>query len=112
MDHEQIELLCKDLGPYAAEDVICRAMEELAQRLCQIQDQALNGPRDDLTKGLRALSAIAEQIGLNSLKSVAFDVINCIELGDRVAEAATLARLARTGERSLTELWELNEFTI
>ncbi|MCT4556727.1 MAG: hypothetical protein N4A61_01580 [Pelagimonas sp.] len=112
MDHDQIELLCKDLGPYAAEDVVCRAMEELAQRLCQIQEQAVKGPREDLPKALRALAAIADQIGLRTLSRVAFDVITCIEFNDQVAEAATLARLARTGEKSLTELWELNEFSI
>jgi hypothetical protein len=112
MDPTQIEALCTDLGPYAAEDVVCRAMEELAQRLCHIQEQAVNGPREDLPKALRALSAIAEQIGLSGLSKVAYDVMHCIELKDQVAEAATLARLARTGERSLTELWELNEFSL
>ncbi|WP_058245662.1 hypothetical protein [Tropicibacter naphthalenivorans] len=112
MDPEQIETLCTDLGPYAAEDVVCRAMEELAHRLCQLQEQALKGPREDLHKGLRALAAIAEQIGMRSLSGVAHDVMICIELGDRVAEAATLARLARMGERSLTEMWELNEFSL
>lgn len=112
MDPEQIETLCTDLGPYAAEDVVCRAMEELAQRLCQLQELAMTGPRDDLYKGLRAMAAIADQIGMSSLSRVAYDVMNCIEFGDRVAEAATMARLARTGEQSLTAMWELNEFTV
>lgn len=109
MDADQIETLCADLGPHAAEDVICRAMEELAQRLCHIQEIAVHGPRADLHKGLRALSAIAEQIGMNGLSSVARDVINCVELGDVIAEAATLARLARTGEKSLTSMWDHND---
>lgn len=112
MDPGQIETLCNDLGPQAAEDVVCRAMEELAQRLCQLQQQAVSGPREDLHKGLRALAAIACQIGLCSLSKVAHDVMACIELGDTVAEAATLARLARIAESSLTELWEVNEFRI
>ena len=109
MDADQIETLCADLGPHAAEDVVCRAMEELAQRLCHLQDMAVKGPREDLYKGLRALSAIAEQIGMCGLSLVARDVINCIELGDVVAEAATLARLARIGERSLTAMWDHND---
>lgn len=112
MDPQQIETLCADLGPHAAEDVVCRAMEQLAQRLCQVQDQAVSGPREDMHKSLRALAAIADQIGMTSLSRVAHDVMRCIELGDLVAEAATLARLARTGERSLTQLWDINEFSI
>ncbi|MBB3984070.1 hypothetical protein J4E08_06240 [Sagittula sp. NFXS13] len=112
MDPAQIKTLYTDLGPHAAEDVICRAMEELAQRLCQVQDMALSGPRQDMQKILRSLSAIADQIGMRSLSKVSYDVIDCLELGDFVAEAATLARLARTGERSLTRLWDLNEFSI
>ena len=112
MDTAQIETLCTDLGRNAAEDVVCRAMEELAQRMCQLQTQARSGPREDMHKGLRALAAIADQIGLCSLSKVAHDVAACIEMGDAVAEAATLARLARTDERSLTALWDINEFSV
>lgn len=109
MDATQIDTLCVDLGPHAAEDVICRAMEELAQRLCSIQDMAAQGPRENLPKALRALGAIARQIGMSGLSNVAHDVINCVEWGDVVAEAATLARLARCGERSLSSMWEHND---
>lgn len=112
MNTAQIETLCCDLGPNAAEDVVCRAMEELALRLCAIQRQADVGPREDMHKGLKALAAIADQIGLSTLSRVAHDVMTCIEYGDRVAEAATLARLARTGERSLTELWDISAFSL
>ncbi|SMX46792.1 hypothetical protein MAA8898_03526 [Maliponia aquimaris] len=112
MDPAQIETLRSDLGRPAAEDVVCRAMEELAQRLCHLQQQAQSGPREDLHKGLRALAAIADQIGLCSMSRVAHDVMTCIELGDVVAEAATMARLARIGERSLTALWDVNEFSV
>lgn len=108
----QIETLRSDLGRPAAEDVVCRAMEELAHRLCLLQGQAMSGPREDLHKGLRALAAIADQIGLCSMSRVAHDVMACVELGDAVAEAATLARLARIGERSLTALWDINEFSL
>lgn len=112
MDTAPIETLCVDLGANAAEDVVCRALEEVAQRLCVIQGQACAGPREEMHKGLKALAAIADQIGLSSLSRVAHDVMTCIEYGDRVAEAACLARLARTGERSLTELWDISAFSL
>ncbi len=112
MDPAPIRTLYRDLGQHAAEDVVCRAMEQLAQRLCQVQDLAVSGPREDMSKVLRSLSAIAEQIGMTALSRVAHDVINCLALGDVVGESATMARLAHTGEKSLTELWDLNEFTL
>ena len=112
MDSHQIETLCSDLGPYAAEDVICRAMEELAQRMRQLQEMARKGADEELNKGLRTLAAIADQIGMRSLSRVAHDVAACNERGDRVARAACLARLSRMGEQSLTAMWELNEFSL
>ncbi|WP_240705184.1 hypothetical protein [Pacificoceanicola onchidii] len=112
VERGQIETLRNDLGLHAAEDVVCRAMEELAQRLCQLQEQSMNGPRDELHKGLRSLSAIADQIGLESLSKIARDVMICIEFGDGVAEAATIARLVRNGESSLALLWDLQEFSV
>jgi hypothetical protein len=39
-------------------------------------------------------------------------VIICVEYDDRVAEAATLARLARMGEGSLAMLWDYQEFSV
>ncbi|WP_425100814.1 hypothetical protein [Tropicibacter sp. S64] len=112
VEQGQIETLRNDLGLHAAEDVVCRAMEELAHRLCQLQEQSIRGPREELHKGLRALGAIADQIGLQSLSKVARDVMVCIEFGDAVAEAATIARLVRMGESSLAMLWDLQEFSV
>jgi hypothetical protein len=44
------------------------------------------------------------------LARVARDVKTCTEQGDPVALAATLARLMRVGESSLTEFWMMQEF--
>ena len=112
METAQIEVLCNDLGRLGAEDVICRATEDLGQRLFEIQNLAERGPREDLYKALRALGAVAEQVGLTGLARVARDVRLCINRGDLVAEAATLARLARCGEGSLTQLWSLQDLSL
>ena len=112
LDAGPLRALCKELGPASAEDMVCRAMEELALRLCQVQEQALRGPREDMCKTLRTMAAIAEPVGLSGLAQVARDVCRCIEAGDPVAEAATLARLARTGEQSLTALWDLQDLSV
>ena len=112
MDPAQIETLRGDLGRPAAEDVVCRAMEEVAQRMCTLQNQALSGPREEMHKGLRALAAIADQIGMLALSHVAGDVTYCIDRADTNAVASTLSRLIRVGERSLTAVWDIQDFSI
>ena len=112
MDAAFLETLCVNLGPHAAEDVVCRAMEELGQVLFQVHEIAVSGQREELHKTLRRLSAIADQIGLCGLSDIARDVMTCIEQADEVAEAATLARLSRNGERSLAALWDLQDLSV
>ncbi len=112
LDTTQLETLHSTLGAHAAEEVMCRAMEDLGTRLCQIHDRAMSGPREVLHRELRAIGAVAEQIGLSGVASVAHDVMNSVEHGDRIAEAATLARLARMGEQSLVALWDLQGLSV
>lgn len=56
--------------------------------------------------------AIAEQIGMAGLARVAGDVTNAIDEGDAVATAATLCRMIRVGERSLTAIWDLQDLSV
>ncbi len=109
LDADAVQALCDELGPHMAEDMVCRAMEELSMRLCQLHDLAAAGPVENLHKGLRGLAAIAEQIGLPGLARVARDAMTCIEAGDAVASAATLARLGRVGEGALSALCEMQD---
>ncbi len=66
----------------------------------------------DMRKSARSLVAISEQIGMTLLAQVALDVTRCIDAGDRIALAATMARLLRIGERSLSEIWDLQDLSI
>jgi len=65
-----------------------------------------------LRKASRSLVAIAEQIGMTVMARVARDVADCAKSQDPVPLAATLARLMRTGEESLTAIWDLQDVTI
>ena len=112
LDPDRLDSLYSQLGPQAAEDVVCRAMEELACRLAQIDRLHCHAALDEMRKNTRALIAIADQIGMTGLARVAAHVILCIDDGDRTALAATLARLARAGERSLTAIWDRQDLTI
>jgi len=110
LDRDRLKALYEERGEIAAEDIVCRAMEELAVRLSQAEKRHREGKTEDLAHHVRSLVAIAEQIGMDKLARVARDVAHCAEAGDRVGLAATLARLVRLGERSLSAIWEAEQF--
>ncbi len=107
LDSDQLHSLYEQLGDVGAEEVVCRAMEELAVRLSLIERLYRQDRHGEMRKSARSLTGIAEQIGMNTLSRVAGDVIICIDTCDEVAMAATLSRLLRIGEQSLTEIWDM-----
>lgn len=112
LDHDQLGTLYAQLGAIGAEDVLRRAMEELALRLSHCERLYQQGDMGDLYKSAHSLIAIAEQIGMCKLAGVAEDVCGCVQAADAVAVAATLSRLMRVGEASLTAVWDLQDMTI
>ena len=112
VEPEQLNGLYTQLGISGAEDVVCRAMEEIALRMNRMVRQFAEDKLDELRKSARSLVGIADQIGLIGLSSVAGDVTNCIDDGDHVALSAVLNRFLRVGERSLSAIWELQDISI
>ena len=112
VDSEKLEGLYRQLGDINAEDIVCRAMEELAVRLAQVERCYRQGRSEEMHKSARLIVAIGEQIGMYVLARVARDLIACIDIDDEIALAAVLARLIRIGERSLAEIWDLQDLSI
>jgi len=110
LDQDRIEELYRQMGDEGAEDVVCRALEEIAVRMSYANKLYRRDDLVEMRKCVRSLSKIAEQVGMIALSRVARDVCTCIDQEDAVALAATVSRLARTGERSLTAIWDLQEF--
>lgn len=104
--------LYRQLGEAGAEDVVCRAIEELAVRLSHCERLRRQDDLSGLSKSARSLIAIADQIGMTLLARVAGDVSAMAALGDTVALAATLTRLLRTGEKSLTAVWDQRDLSV
>ena len=109
LDRDRLNDLYVQLGQHAAEDVVCRALEEMAARLGYIDKRYHAADWVNLRKNARGLGAIADQLGITVLAKVARDVKTCVEVGDPVAVAATNARLMRVGASSLTEVWDMQE---
>lgn len=110
VDQDRLGALYSQLGEAGAEDVVCRALEELALRLSHCETLFHQQSWPELRKNTRSLIAIADQIGMTALAHVAGDVTRCIDRLDIVAVSATLSRLLRVGERSLTAVWDIQEF--
>lgn len=112
LDADRLRELYSRLGDVGAEDVVCRAMEEIAVRLSHTERLYRQDRMVDMRKSARSLVAISEQVGMRALSAVAEDVTRCIDTCDPVALAATLSRLLRVGERSLTAIWDLQDATL
>ena len=107
LDPQRLDTLFDQLGETGAEDIVCRALEELAARLSHAERCYREGRIADMRKSSRSLIAITDQVGMSLLAGVAGDVTASIDAGDHVALAATFARLLRIGKRSLCEIWDV-----
>ena len=112
LDHDQLGALYAQLGAIAADDVLRRTMEELALRLTQAEKHYRDQDFSALRKNVHLLISIAAQIGMCKLSMVADDVVTAIDQTDDIAIAATVFRLIRVGERSLSAMWDLQDLTI
>lgn len=112
IDPDRIDHLQRRLGAATAEDVLCRALEEMAVRLSRAEREHRTGQRAKLLGSVRAIAAQADQIGLPGLARVADDVGQCLTNGDDPAVASTVARLVRVGEGSLMAIWDLDDLSL
>nr|WP_174822684.1 hypothetical protein [Ruegeria lacuscaerulensis] len=112
MDQDRLNGLYRQLGDKNALDVLCRTVEELAVRLSNCERFWRQRDWTGLRKCSRSLVAISEQIGMVALARVAGDVARTVDAGDAVATGATLSRLIRVGEKSLTVIWDQQDLSV
>ena len=112
LDQTRLDALYAQLGPSGADTVVCRTMEELAVRMKECEAFWRSASHAQLRKHARSLIAISDQIGMYLLAKVAADVTACIDAQDDIALAATLSRMLRIGERSLSALWAMEDLRI
>ena len=100
-DGEPIATIYRNLGTVSAEQVVTRALGELALTMAGLASQVRAHDLADLSRQLRRLQRMSENLGMVSLGLVAEDVRCCLARGDSTAFAAVWARLIRIAERSL-----------
>jgi hypothetical protein len=111
-DAEPIATIYRNLGTASAEQVVTRALGELALTMAAMVAQVRDHDLHDLSRQLRRLQRMSENLGLTSLGLVAQDVRNCLERSDATAFAAVWARLMRVAERSLSAEGDLLDRTL
>lgn len=100
-DAEPIATIYRNLGTASAEQVVTRALTELALTMSGLAAQVQAHDLADMTRQLRRLQRMSENLGLVSLGLIAADVSLCLEGKDVTAFSAVWARLLRVAERSL-----------
>lgn len=100
-DAEPIALIYRSMGTHAAEEVVNRALGELALTVSGLAQLVRRGEFADMTRQLRRIERMAVQLGLVSFGVVAVDAQACLNCSDMTAFAAVWARLIRVAEVSL-----------
>ncbi len=106
IDPERLAQLYAELGEREADRVICDAMEDLALSLARIGRAYAARDRDRIVALAAGLERVCARIGLGKLERVAQGVRICAARGDVPGLDATLARLSRVGDRSLSAVWD------
>jgi len=99
-DVEAVAQIYRNLGAPLAEQLVTRALGELALTMASIAEKVRAQDLRDLARQLARLRRLAEDIGLVSLARVAGDARICLERADSTAFAAVWARLLRIAAQS------------
>ena len=107
LDAEPIAAIYRNLGTSGAEQIVTRALGELALTLAGLVEQVRQRELGDLGRGLRRLQRMADHLGMISLGLIAAETRICMDRSDATAFAAVWARLIRVAEASLSPDKEL-----
>ncbi len=100
-DAEPIATIYRNLGAASAEQVVTRALTELALTMAGLASQVKAREMSDMDRQLRRLQRMSENLGMVSLGMIAGDVRQCLTRSDVTSFTAVWARLLRVAERSL-----------
>ncbi len=112
VDAERLVTMYTGRTKLEAEAVLLRGIEDMASRVDEIRRHFDNGDGFAIVRCTRFAARMAEPMGMISFIAVARDLIASTEANDRPAQAATLARLLRVANRSLSAICDLRDMTV
>ncbi|WP_102224008.1 hypothetical protein [Acidimangrovimonas sediminis] len=111
LDAARLAELSAEHGVVEAENLMTRAVGELALILAAMVRHYVSGDLRAFARELRRLRFMAGQVGMPSLAAATEGVSISLERGDSTALAATWARCLRLGESSLQAEWEAQDLS-
>jgi hypothetical protein len=107
IDAARLDRLFQELGARGAEAFVMDRVEEISERLADIEWHHRNGTLSSISDEARTVSGLCLDIGLTSLARVLRDLAVSARHGDTIALRAVWERLVRIGDRSLAQVWEV-----
>lgn len=89
----------------AAEREICAILDAINCEVTQIRMAPDLAALRKLEPSIDRLCRKSSRLGLYGMARVTADVARCVQSGDTTALAATIARLIRVADRSMTQIW-------
>ena len=108
-DPAPLNRLFAERATYEAEEVLCRVLEDIAMRLDTMQNALADSDFAKMVKPANRVTLIADQIGLTEVSIAAGHVATCLKQRDGVALEATMARLERSFDVAVSEVWNFRE---
>lgn len=109
LDPEPLALIYAEQGEDAAEETMCRALEDVARRLNAMQKARKSGAYDVLGPQAGRLAVIAAHIGLGEIATAGQHVARACAQFDGVAVEATLNRLERAFDAAVNQVWHFRD---
>ena len=96
-------------GEIAASETVCRALEDMAERLNRLVLSHARAENCELVAPASRIAAIADQVGLIDVAKSARSVAACAEQNNAVALDATLCRLERCFDIAINQVWSFQD---
>ncbi|MEJ8562816.1 hypothetical protein QTO30_17410 [Yoonia sp. GPGPB17] len=94
---------------HEAEEIVCRMLEDIAMRLDMLQRAMAEQTFTTMERPARRIAAVADQLGLTEVAIAVGHVLTCLAQEDGIALDATMARLERSFDVAVSEVWEFRD---
>ena len=112
VDPSKLSELCNVHGEIGTEVFVGRSLETLSKAMGCVEDSYVEQDLCALVTHAQHLVSIAEQLGMTTFAQVGRDVIVCAKAAEIIPLSATLGRLIRISEHSLTAIWDMENITL
>lgn len=112
LDPFKLTELCVSEGEAGAEAMVSDVIERLSVELGHVEQAYVAQDLKALAAHAKALIPLANKIGMTTFAKVTGDVVQCAKAAEILPLAATLSRLIRIADKSLTAVWDMENITI